>query len=182
MHADTSLIPMLMKWGFRPAGRLRPRTAREIGVSPWSIGCETIDRGYVDFAHTGPHLGDLGATQARVQAGWARCDPRGTGAFDWAWLDAIVEGCSVQGVRPWLQASYGNPVIEGGGGIGLAQGIPTSPAALLRWDEWVGAMVERYGDRVETWEIWNEPDNHAAMTAEQYTASYIRTASLIRRV
>lgn len=185
MHAtppgqpDASLVPMLEARGYRPIARIRPRTAKEIGTSPWSIGAETLDRDYVDFAQIAPHFAELGATQVRLQGGWAKCDP-GTGQYNWAWLDTIVDTCLAQGVRPWIETSYGNPKYPGGGGIGLSEGIPTSPEALAAWDRWVRALVERYRDRVDAWEIWNEPDLNKVVTPEAYTAFFIRTATTIR--
>ncbi|RRJ95735.1 hypothetical protein Ga0100231_017030 [Opitutaceae bacterium TAV4] len=179
MKPNTDLIPQLVSRGWTPIARIRPRTAREIGDSPWSIGLETIDRAYVDFAPLSPYVGELGATQARIQAGWARCEPKPGGGYDWAWLDEIVDGCLSCGVRPWLQTAYGNPAYPGGGGIGLAEGLPTSEEALLAWDRWIGAMTDRYHGKVDTWEIWNEPDI-AKIPPEDYAAFYLRTARVIR--
>jgi hypothetical protein len=175
----TGLIQPLIKRGFQPIGRLEPRLAQDITGSPWSIGCECCDRDYVSFEHVGPYLGELGAKAVRLQAGWAKCDP-GDGTYRWNWLDQCVDGSLAQGVQPWLQTSYGNPAYPGGGGIGLSQGIPTSDEALNAWVAWIGAMVERYKDRVHDWEIWNEPDNHNANPAEAYAAFFIRTAEVIR--
>ncbi len=169
----------LVAAGFTGLGRMATRSAAAIGASPWSIGCETLDRDFADFTHTGPQLGELGATQARVQAGWAKTDP-GDGRFDFAWLDAIVDGCLAQGVRPWLELSYGNPAYPGGGGIGLSEGWPRTPEALQGWDRWVTALVARYRDRVTTWEIWNEPENHAASSPADYAAFFARSARRVR--
>ncbi len=91
-----------------------------------------------------------------------------------------MDGCLAQGVRPWLQTSYGNPAYADGGGIGLSQGVPTSPEALAAWDRWVTALVERYQDRVDTWEIWNEADHRPVVTVEQYIDLFLRTARIIR--
>ena len=181
MQRERGTAKLLEALGLRPAGRLRPRHASEISGSPWSIGCETIDRGFVDFAQVGPHLGELGAKEVRLQAGWARCDPKADGRFEWAWLDTIVDGCVAQGVRPWLQTSYGNPAYPGGGGIGLAEGLPASEKALAAWDRWVAALADRYQDRVDTWEVWNEPDNRGLIPPEDYAAFFIRTARIIRQ-
>ncbi len=167
--------------GWRPVSRLRTRSALEIGHSPWTIGIETIDRAYVDFAPIAPHLGPLGATEARAQAGWARCDHGPGRPYKWAWLDEVVDGCIAQGVHPWLQTSYGNPAYPGGGGIGLGQGVPTSPEALAAWDRWIDALVARYHDRVDIWEIWNEADHSGDVTVEQYTGLFLRTARQIRK-
>lgn len=181
MQPISELVAPLGKRGYHPLARLRPRHSREIAGSPWSIGLEAIDRDYAaPFSQSGPHLGELGAKQARVQAGWARCEPRPGQPYEWAWLDEIVDGCVAQGVTPWLQTSYGNPGYPGGGGVGLAQGWPTSPEALAAWDRWVRALVERYRDRVHTWEIWNEPDHHASSTPEDYAGFLARTAAIVR--
>ncbi len=179
---DKSIAERLSRAGHVSLGRLRPRRSDEISGSPWSIGCETIDRDYVDFSQTRGHLRDLGAKQARVQAGWAKCDPRGDGTFNWGWLDEIVDGCLGQGVRPWLQTSYGNPSIPGGGGIGLAEGIPTSETAIAAWDRWVDAMARRYAGRVDRWEIWNEPDNRGSVACPAYVELFVRTATILRSI
>ncbi len=186
MKPNIELVGPLVDSGWMPVGRLKTKHSRDVVSSPWSIGCETTDRDYVDFAQVGPHLGDLGAKHIRVQAGWAKCD-RGPGQpHDWTTLDAIVDGSLAQGVHPWLQTSYGNPAYPGGGGIGLSQGIPTSDEALAAWDRWVLALVERYRDRVQSWEIWNEADLHGpcaksyAVEPEAFAVFHLRTAKLIR--
>ncbi|MEO0963754.1 MAG: hypothetical protein AAFY08_01435 [Planctomycetota bacterium] len=173
-------VPLLEAQGYRPIGRLAPRAARAIDDSPWSIGCETCDRGYVDFDQVGPHLGEIGAKAVRLQAGWARCEPRADGVYDWAWLDKIVDACVMQRVRPWLEVGYGNPAYPDGGGIGLAMGIPTGDRAITAWDAWVAALVKRYADRVDTWSIWNEPDHGPDLDAVTYADFYARTARIIR--
>lgn len=186
MQPITDLVPHLQKRGWTPQARLRPRHAREVAPGPWSVGCETVDRGYVDFAQVGPHLGELGASAVRLQAGWARCEPVAGGPYQWAWLDACVDGSLAQGVRPWLELSYGNPAYAGGGGIGLSEGIPNAEAALAAWDRWVAAIAERYRDRVDTWEIWNEPSNRVdgvwANPPEIFAAFHARTVRAIREL
>ena len=181
MLPNTDLVPFLEQFGWTPCGRLKARTAKEIGISPWSIGLETIDRDYVKFAPLVPHLGELGATQARLQAGWARCEPEPNGEFQWDWLDEVVDGCLSQGVEPWLQTSYGNPGYPGGGGIGLGEGIPVSEEALAAWDRWIRAMAIHYKGRVNTWEVWNEPLDRI-VSVEAYTRFFIRTARILREV
>ncbi len=180
MKPDSDLVAPLITLGYRPVARLRPRHAREIHGSPWGVGCETLDRDYADFAQTGPHLGELGAKRARLQGGWAKCEPVPGGAYQWAWLDAIVDGCLAQGVRPWVQLSYGHPGYPGGGGIGLAQGLPTSPEALAATERWARALVERYRGRVTHYEIWNEPDLFDSATPAGYADYFIRLATQVR--
>lgn len=165
-------------------GRIAPRPARAIASSPWwSIGGETLDRDFAAYQHYRPYLGPLGAKSLRLQAGWAKCE-RKPGVYDWSWLDVIVDDAVAQGVRPWLEFNYGNPVYPGGGDTGLGGGLPSSPEALAAWDRWARALVERYRDRVFEWEVWNEPDINRAGTASvaAYLDLYVRTASIVREL
>ena len=165
---------------FPRLGHIACRPASQIASSPWSIGCETLDRDFAVYGHYKKYLGPLGAKGVRLQAGWAKTE-RQKGVYAWAWLDAVVDDAIAQGVRPWLETSYGNPLYEGGGGTGLGDGIPRAPEALEAWDRWVLALVRRYKDRVTEWEIWNEPDLGKEAPAEGYADLYIRTAEILRR-
>ena len=162
-------------------GQVQPRSANEIVANNWSIGAETMDRDLIDFSSWKDHLGPLGAKQIRLQGGWAKCEKE-KGVYDFAWLDEVIDHARAEGVEPWLQTSYGNPIYEGGGGIHLSAGFPTSKVALAAWDDWVRAMAERYQNKVRIWEVWNEPDNKGKNSAEDYTALYVRTAEIIRSI
>lgn len=162
-------------------GQLAPRHAKDIASSPWSIGGETMDRDFTVYDHYKKYLGPLGAKGIRLQAGWAKCE-KAKGVYSWDWLDAIVNDAVAQGVRPWLEFNYGNPVYPGGGDTGLGGGFPSSPEALAAWDRWCRALVGRYQDRVHEWEIWNEPDinNRGTAPVDAYLDLYIRTATIVR--
>ncbi len=160
-------------------GQVQPRSANEILANNWSIGAETMDRDLIDFNSWKDHLGPLGAKQVRLQGGWAKCEPE-KGVYHFEWLNEVIDHARAEGVEPWLQTSYGNPIYEGGGGIHLSAGFPTSDVALAAWDDWVNAMAERYKDKVRIWEVWNEPDNKGKNSAEDYAALYIQTAEIIR--
>ncbi|MDO1449677.1 hypothetical protein Q0590_25595 [Rhodocytophaga aerolata] len=167
---------------FPEVGKLQTRTAKEISASSWSIGGETLDRDYTDYHSYKKYLGPLGAKRIRLQGGWAKCE-KVKGQYDFAWLDAIVQDAVAQGVSPWIELSYGNPIYEGGGEAKLAGALPTAPQAFEAWDNWVRAMVTRYKNQVKDWEIWNEPDlAKDKITGESYADFYIRTAELIRSI
>ncbi len=155
------------------------RDAADVPGSSFSVGGETLDRDFADYDAYRDYLGPLGATSIRLQAGWAKTEQT-PGTYDWAWLDHIVDDVVSQGVRPWINVSYGNPAYPGGGGSGLGGGLPTSEEALAAWDAWVAALVQRYGDDVHEWEIWNEPDQR--MSAETYAEFFHRTAQIIRDI
>lgn len=160
-------------------GHVQPRHSHQIATSNWSIGGETMDRDYTDFNQWKDYLGPTGAKKVRLQAGWAKCEPK-KGVYNFQWLDEIIDGVIAQGVEPWLQTSYGNPIYEGGGDIYLSGGFPTSEEALAAWDRWVCELAKRYRGRVKIWEIWNESDLNVKNSPEAYAKLFVRTAEIIR--
>ncbi len=171
----------LVRPGWNEVGRLQPRHAREIAASTWSIGGETLDRDYTDYQSYKQYLGPLGAKRIRLQGGWAKCE-KVKGRYDFAWLDAVIPDAAAQGVSPWVELSYGNPLYEGGGEAKLMGRIPTSAEGLAAWDNWVRAIVTRYKDQVPEWEIWNEPDGNPLNTGTELGVFYLRTARLVKSI
>lgn len=163
--------------GYTFVGMVKPRHARQIKASNWSVGAETMDRDFTVYASWRKYLGPLGVKAARVQSGWAKTEKE-KGKYDWAWVDEIIPDMVDQGVKPWVCLCYGNPIYEGGGGTGLGGGLPTSSVALEAWEKYVAAFVDRYGKYVDQWEIWNEPN----APAQDYADLVFRTTRVIRRI
>ena len=166
-------------------GTVRPRSASEVGPSNWTLGCEVLDRDFADWDAYRDYLAPLGLKSIRLQAGWAKCE-RVRGAYDFAWLDHIVDDALSLGLDPILETGYGNPVYPGGGGWDLGAGFPTSPEALAAWDAWVDALANHFQGRVRDWFMWNEPDispndGSAPKTPQQIAAFNVRTARLVKR-
>lgn len=171
-----------IKTGFPEIGQITPKHARDIPASPWSVGGETLDRDFASYDNYKEYLGPLGVKMIRLQTGWAKTEQQ-PGVYDFHWLDPIVADAARQGVKPWLQLSYGNPIYAGGGEPALGGDIPTSEVALAAWDRWVAASVKRYRDQTDVWEIWNESDlARAGVSPEAYADLYIRTAEIIRNL
>ncbi len=161
-------------------GKIAPRPASQISASNWSVGAETMDRDYTVYANWKAHLGPLGFKKARLQAGWAKTE-RTKGIYDWDWLDEIIFDMVEQGVEPWVCLCYGNTVYSDGGGTRLGSQIPQTQEALQAWENFVGAMVRRYRDVIDEWEVWNEPNHGKGNTPALYADFLIRTAKRIRR-
>lgn len=174
--SEPDVPPAVAPAEFVPLGRLATRAAKDISASTWSIGCETLDRGWADYWQYRDWVGATGAKSLRLQAGWARCEKQ-VGVYDFAWLDAIVNDALAQGVQPWLELSYGNPLY--GSGIVLGSKWPTSGAALEAWQKWTTAIVAHFRDRVSTWAVWNEPDYNNG-SASSYITFYYQTAASVR--
>ncbi len=171
--------------GARPVARIRPRPAREVGASNWTIGCEVLDRELAIFSEYKDWLPKLGIKRIRLQGGWARCEKE-KGVYDFAWLDEPVEFCRTNGMSVLMETSYGNPVYGGAGGIDLGAGFPTSEEGLAAWDRWVEALAKHFKGRVRDWAMWNEPDlkgrGFVSKTPERIAAFNVRTAKIIKRV
>jgi hypothetical protein len=155
-------------------------------LTSFSVGAETMDRGFTNFSSFSSYLGPLGVTHARIQCGWQKCDPKGDGNFDFDWLDVIISNMLDQGVIPWLQLSFGNSAYIGGGNAEVSSPLPNSTVALNAWDKWVTALITRYsskafiGEGIIT-EIWNEP-NIQHISANDYADFTIRTATIVKSI
>ena len=167
--------------GLKRIGTIKPRDTKQIKSSRITIGCEVLDRDFSDFNAYKEYLMPLGIKKARLQSGWAKIEQQ-QGIYDFKWFDEIIDYLVSIDMVPWVELSYGNPIYPGGGGADLSAGFITSEEAFTAWDKWVEAMVTRYKDRVEEWEIWNEPDLNKDNTPEDCALLNIRTAEIIKRI
>lgn len=164
---------------FPLAGKIKPRHAREIAGSNWSVGAETMDRDYTIYENWKAWLGPLGIKKARIQGGWAKTEKQ-RGVFDYEWLDTVIFDMSEQGVEPWMCLCYGNPIYEGGGDPQIKGRVPTSKEGLAAWANWVRKTVERYQKQIDEWEVWNEP-NYGIAPAD-YARLLVLTSETIKSI
>ncbi len=166
-------------------GKLKTKPANEIKTSKLWIGGEVLDRDLCDYDAYKEYLGELGAKKIRLQSGWAKTE-KVKGEYDFSWLDLIVNDAISRGLQPWIQISYGNLLYPGGGGISLSGGLPTSDVALEAWSNYTKALVNRYKNIVNEWEIWNEADhpNNRDFGSDEYTYArlFIKTFEAIKSV
>ena len=164
--------------GLRAVGRLKTRPAKAIKSSMWSVGCETMDRDYADWDQYKILLGDLGATRGRLFSGWAKTEQE-KGVYDFTWLDPQVREMAAMGVKPWICISYGNPVWGSDFRLGMRVDQVTGNAeSFAAWIRYVKALVARYKDVVDEWEIWNEPFGQR----EAYATMVLETAKAVHEV
>lgn len=164
--------------GLKQIGTMAVKSSKQVDASPWSVGCETVDREYTKFSNYKDYVGELGVKGARLQGGWARCE-RVKGTYNFAWLDTCVYGLAEQRVKPWICLSYGNPLY--GSDFRLSSQIFTSEETMVAWCKWVEAVVTRYKDVVTEWEIWNEPNNRPG-SEKAYADLLLRTIEVIKKV
>lgn len=155
----------------------------------WSVGCETLDRDYADFDKFGQYMGETGVGYARLQSGWAKCEPKKKGKYNFAWLDHHVDGLIEQGIHPWLCLCYGNPLYTDGGKDLNARLFGDGPV-MDGWIKYVKQVVKRYKGKVTMYEVWNEPDGardasgkwKPASNWAEYALLFARTAKAIKEV
>ena len=164
--------------GLPEIGRLQTRTSAEVRSSKWSVGCETMDRDYANWDSFKALVPMLGVKHARFFSGWAKTEQE-KGVYDFTWLDPQIRECAAMGVKPWICISYGNPVWGSDFRLGMrVKQVTGSPEAFAAWLRYTRALVARYRDVVDEWEVWNEPFNQA----EEYAELFCRTARVIREV
>ena len=159
-------------------GQLRCRTSSEISASDWSVGCECLDRDYADWDAYRELLPMLGVKHGRLLSGWAKTEQT-RGVYDFSWLDRPVREMIAMGIKPWIVFAYGNPVWGSDFRLGMrVRQITDKPEALAAWLRYVQAIVARYRDCVDEWEVWNEPYGQA----EEYALLFHETARAVKAV
>ncbi len=164
--------------GMPQIGWMGARSSKEIQSSPWSIGCETLDRDFAKFSSYKKFVGELGAKKGRLQSGWAKTEKQ-KGVYDFAWMDECVFGLHKMGVEPRISLGYGNPIYGSNVNLGAnVSQVVDNPEGMAAWLKYVEAIVTRYKDICDEWEIWNEPYNQEGV----YARLLIPTARLIKKI
>ena len=173
--------PSPLKVEMKRIGTLRPRSANEIKASNWTLGCECLDRDFTDFDQYKDYIVPLGIKEIRLIAGWMKCEKE-PGKFDFAWLDHCVDWANANGINVLLDLSYGNPIYKGAGGPGLANGTPSTPEGLAKWDIWIETLGKHYKGRIRDYAMWNEPDSVKSNTPPIIADLNVRTARILKRI
>ncbi len=103
----------------------------------------------------------VGSSFIRFHIQWSELETE-KGKFDWEYFDYFVDTCTQAGLQPVI-CFFSTPrwasrrpddarfIICVNAFNGYA---PKNPAD---WEDFLTAMVNRYKNRVHTWEVWNEP-------------------------
>jgi len=132
----------------------------------------------------------LGGSWARMHVQWNEVEPE-KGKYDWTFLDYYVDKCVENNLQP-VVGFFGTPKWASGKPDDMRYLICVwgytawAPKDMADWENFVTALVNRYKDRVNTWEVWNEPHLPGFScfwvdTPEKYTELLQRAYAVIKK-
>lgn len=135
------------------------RAASSTTASPWGLNTHIATRYPApgNLAQPAARVAELGVGWAREDFAWPRIEPR-AGAWDWRVTDEMVAALGAHDVHILGRLGYSVGWATADPGDGNSEQSMSMPS-IVAWERYIRATVTRYRDRVDHWEIWNEPDN-----------------------
>jgi beta-xylosidase len=179
---DSSLIP------FERVGKIIPKNSSEITSSPFGIQAGTLVDSLVERA------AEIGVKWTRLGASWSEVEKEKC-IYTWENTDKAFEIALKNGITPFITVGGGNsdyskmttyddPKLAEIYGYRPEPPIK-DPAAMNAFLNYVEAVVIRYKDKIDYWEVWNEPNHRNYWGAEpdgkEYGSLLVQTAELIRK-
>jgi hypothetical protein len=96
----------------------------------------------------------LGIESVRIFALWSRIETE-PGVYDWGQLDVAVHRVAAAGMKPFLTITGPGPLWSS---KRAERGDPRYDPDPKRYAAFARAVAERYGDRVDRYVLWNEPN------------------------
>ncbi|GLB62311.1 hypothetical protein NCCP2495_01890 [Dietzia sp. NCCP-2495] len=149
-------------WGYAPFDSLRPTS--EVTSMAHQEPCEIIgmagnaqwdDFSDAEYGEAIRTTREIGMGRVRIGANWAEIETS-PGNYDWSELDMRINHARNAGLQPLL-------VIQ------TVPGWITPPSGPItdehrqfaaKYGDFAGAIADRYGNDVNEYEIWNEPNLH----------------------
>jgi hypothetical protein len=174
--------------GYAKLGRVQPRSSDTIDASYWGIQAGDFDDDTLEKARA------IGVKWTRITIGWDGVETE-KGVFDWTRFDTTLNALLRFGITPFVTLTRGNTLYTGVGRYddsklaaiyGDSPAPPRSEAELAAWLVFVETAIKRYRDRIDYWEIWNEPNHRNYWGAPPNGKDYGRmvkvTAAKIREL
>jgi polysaccharide biosynthesis protein PslG len=134
----------------------------------FSVGAPMTYMSHIDADRELDAAAKTNATWLRVLIDWHLVEPM-PGAFDWGYVDHWINGARQRGLNVLGLIAYTPDWARTPGSYFSAP--PIDPNTFAAFSE---KVVQRYRDRVSSWEIWNEPNvplffGHVSDRAARYT-------------
>ena len=173
---------------FPAIGKIIPKNSSEITSSPFGIQAGTLEDSLVAKA------AKIGVKWTRLGAGWSQIEKEKGVYANWDRTDKAFEVALKNGITPFITVGGGNSLYSSRGTYddpklaqiyGYSTEPPTkNPEAMSAFLAYVRATVERYKDKIDYWEIWNEPNHRnywgATPDGKEYGRLMVQTAKVIR--
>lgn len=180
---DSSLIP------FEKVGEIIPKSSSEITSSPFGIQAGTLEDSLVARA------AEIGVKWTRLGTSWPSIEKE-KGVYSWEETDKAFKVALKNGITPFITIGGGNELYSKlttyddpklAEIYGYRPEPPINdPMAMEAFLNFTRATVERYKDRIDYWEVWNEPNHRNYWGAEpdgiEYGELLVQTAKLIKEV
>ena len=174
---------------FKNIGKVTPKHSSEISSSTFGIQAGTLVDSLVARA------AEIGVKWTRLGISWPSVEKE-KGVYSWEDTDKAFEVALKNGITPFVYVGSGNRLYSDmstyddpklAAIYGYRPEPPTKdPVAMEAFLNFVSAAVERYKDKIEYWEVWNEPNHRnywgATPDGKEYGRLLVQTAKLIREV
>ena len=125
---------------------------------------------------------EAGVKWCRLGVPWSYVEHETIGDYDFTSIDTIINQLVAHNITPYLILSDANELYN----PNRYAPIPDSAVYFNAWLAYVDTVVKRYQDRVNHWEIWNEPNLDESWLPEadplHYSALACSTANVIRSI
>ena len=167
-------------------GQVKPKNSLEVKTSKIGLGFEKLDRDVFDPEKAYDKVFEIGVKWARIQSGWQRTETE-KGVYNFDWIESIIDNFLKRGITPWVCLCYGNSLYDDMakkifGATGCAP-VRTEEQKIA-WHNYVTAFVEKFKDRIEYYEVWNEPEHtwKHGQNATEYGEFVIATSKAVKAV
>jgi len=154
MAVDEPLLGMERFADLQQIGKLIPQRSENIKASPWGLQFNKHDFPMELMEVFLERIAESGVKWARVETRdfpFEYSDVKKKGYYRWSEFDKIIDGLKKRKIEMFITINS-----EPFSGLD-SRDDPLDQKVLNRWLEYVCAVVERYHDRVQYWEIDNEP-------------------------
>lgn len=170
-------------------GKIIPKNSSEITSSPFGIQAGTLVDSLVARA------AEIGVKWTRLGASWSSVENE-KGVYTWEETDKAFEVALKNGITPFITIGGGNTLYSKLSTYddpklaeiyGYRPEPPVKdPHAMKAFLAFTKATVERYKDKIDYWEVWNEPNHRnywgATPDGKEYGKLLVETAKLIREI
>jgi hypothetical protein len=175
--------------GLKSIGKIVPKSSSEIEASPFGIQAGTLIDSLVAKA------AEIGVKWTRLGVSWPGIESE-KGVYDWTETDKAFDIALKNGITPFVCISggnklysklttYDNPVEREIYGYKPEPPIK-DPVAMKAYLNFVTALVERYKDKIDYWEVWNEPNHRNYWGSEpngkEYGKLVVETALILKEM